>query len=167
MKTKSKNSLSLTILERELGMTLIEVIAAFTILAIAGLGLFAIGSISTTGNTRNVDQVAAAALASSKLEDLRTTGFDALVVGSYSEPSLTAGGASGGVFSRSWTVASTTISGISTAAKTLSATVSWTGGGSVTMTTMVVNPSQAFTGITPGITTGFPTVAVKGMEQTQ
>jgi len=152
----------------ERGMTLVEILVAFTILAIAGLGLFAIGSMSTTGNTRNVDQIAAAALASAKLENLRNTDFNSL--SSSSDGPLTAGGDSGGsgaIFSRSWTVTTTTISGVSTSAKNISVTVTWTGGGSITMNTMVVNPAQAFTGITPGITSGFPTVSVKAMDQTK
>jgi len=153
------------ILERvgsDRGLTLIEVIVAFTILAIAGLGLFSVGSLSTVGNTRNADQVAAGALASAKLEDLRNTSFDSLA-SSTSNESLTAGGASGGEFSRSWTVTNTTISGLTTQAKTLTVTVSWTGGGTVSMSTMVIKPSQAVT----DFDTGFPTAAIQNMEQTQ
>jgi hypothetical protein len=138
---------------------------AFTILTIAGIGLFSVGTMSTTGNTRNANQIVAAALASAKLEDLRNTSFNSLASGS--DGPLTAGGAAGGIFSRTWTVATTIISGVSTAAKTASVTVSWTGGGSITMSTMFVKPAQAFNGITPPITTGFPTASIKSAEQTQ
>lgn len=147
------------------GLSLVEVLVAFTILTVAGIGLFAAGSMSTSGNTRNADQIAAAALAAAKLEDLRNTAFDSLASGA--DGLLTAGGDSGGIFSRTWTVASTTIAGVSTPAKTGTVTVTWTGGGSITMSTMFVKPSQAFTGISPLTTSGFPTVSVKSMEQTQ
>lgn len=149
----------------EHGMSLVEVLAAFSVLTIAGLGLFAIGSMSTTGNIRNVDQVAAAALAGAKLEDLRNTSFAALASGS--DGPLTAGGVSGGIFSRSWTVTSTTLTGLSTPAKTMAVTVTWTGGGSITMNAMVVQPSQAFPGIDPISGSGFPTASIRGMVQTQ
>jgi len=150
----------------ESGLSLIEVLVAFVVLALASLGLFTLGTMSTSGNTRNADRVAATALASSKLEDLLASGYDSLSAGSYTDSGnpMTAGGGSGGIFSRSWTVASTTISGISTPAKTIRVTVSWTGGGSTTMTTMLVKPSDAFT--TTGLDGGFPTVAVQAMEQT-
>jgi Tfp pilus assembly protein PilV len=147
------------------GLTLLEVLAAFSILAIAGLGLFAIGSMATKSNIRNANQIAAAALASSKLEDLRSLDFDSLSSGS--DGPLGAGGTSGGIFSRSWTVATTSITGVTTSAKTLAVTVTWTGGGSITMNTMVVKPAQVMPSISVGISSGFPTVAVKAMEQTQ
>ena len=147
------------------GLSLIEVMVAFTILTIAGIGLFSVSTMSTVGNTRNADQIAAAALVTAKLEDLRNTAFDSLASGS--DGPLTAGGASGGIFSRTWTIASITISGISSSAKTAAVTVSWTGGGSITMSTMYIKPAQAFTGTTPLITSGFPTAAIKSMEQTQ
>lgn len=147
------------------GLSLIEVLVAFTILTIAGIGLFSVSTMSTTGNNENANQVAAAALATAKLEDLRNTSFNALASGS--DGPLTAGGGSGGIYSRSWTLASTTISGVSTSAKTGAVTVSWTNGGSITMTTMFVKPAQAFTGISPVITSGFPTAAIKSMEQTK
>ena len=148
------------------GLTLIEILVAFTILTIAGLGLFSLGSTSTTENTRNIDQIAAAALASAKLEDLRNTSYGALTnVTNQADPNnpLTAGGAGGGIFTRTWTIADTTISGVSTSAKTLSVTVEWTNGGPITMSTMVVNPSQ----VVSGVTSGFPTASIKSMEQTQ
>jgi hypothetical protein len=133
------------------------------VLTIAGLGLFSLGSMATTGNTRNFDQAAAAALAEAKLEDLRNGSFTSLVAGSYSDGPLTAGGASGGIFSRSWTIASTTISGVSTPAKNLTATVTWTGGGSISMSTMVVEPAE----VNPGFLVGFPTATVNSMAQTR
>ena len=149
----------------ERGLTLVEVLAALVVLTIASLGLFAIGSMSTTGNVRNVDQVAAAALAGAKLEELRNTSFYTLASGS--DGPMTAQGTPGGIFSRSWTVTSTTLPGLSTPAKTMTATVAWTGGGSITMSTIVVSPSQAFPGIDPTSGSGFPTASIRGMVQTQ
>lgn len=148
------------------GLSLIEVIVAFTILTIAAIGLFSVSTMSTTGNTRNADQIAASALASAKLEDLRNTSFGALASGA--DGPLTAGGGTGGIFSRTWTVTATTIPGVSSSAKTATVTVSWTGGGAITMSTLFVKPAQALTGIAPSsFSTGFPTASIKSMEQTQ
>lgn len=145
----------------EHGLSLIEILVAFTILSIAGIALFKIGSTSITGNTKTADQVVAGALASAKLEDLRNTDYDSLASGS--DGPLTAGGASGGMFTRTWTITSTPITGVSNNVKTAAVSVSWTGGGPVTMTTMIVKPAQ----VLPDFGSGFPTAAVKSMEQTK
>ena len=142
------------------GLTLIELLVAFTILTIAGLALFSLSSRSIAGNIRTEDQTAAATLATAKIDELRNVGFDALSNGS---DTVTATGQAGGIYSRSWTVASTTLSGVSTPAKTITVSVTWQGGGEISMSSLIVKPAET----TPGFVNGFPRASIKSMEQTR
>src|ERR1051326_2591422 len=61
----------------ESGFTLLEVVVAFALLSLASAGIFYMGTLSTSGNTRSQDEAAAVSLAVQKLEQLKNSGFAA------------------------------------------------------------------------------------------
>lgn len=146
------------------GFTLIELLTALVVFSISALALFSLGSTTIKGNTRNENESVAMALAISKMEELRNKGFTSPTLASGSDGPMGADGVPGsGIYSRAWTVTATTLTGVTTAAKALSVSVSWTGGGTLTLNSLVVNPSE----VTPGFMVGFPTAAIKSWEQSR
>jgi len=132
----------------ESGFTLLEVVVAFALLSLASAGIFYMGTLSTSGNTRSQDEAAAVSLAVQKLEQLKNSGF-AAACSSPNPETL-------GIYSRLCSVGSQyTLAG--EPAKDFTVTVQWTGGGSVSLTTTVINPTT----MTSGSLQQFPTVAVK------
>ena len=99
----------------EAGFTLIEVMIAILLSAIAVVGLVGIYSVQTRGSSVSRHTTEAAVLAEDRMEDLRTQ--TAPVAGI--ENGLDALGAAGGIYNRSWAVA------IGSVDITYSVTVSW------------------------------------------
>lgn len=97
------------------GFTLIEVMIAILLSAIAVVGLVAIYGVQTRGSSVSRHTTEAAVLAEDRMEDLRTQTTPA----AGSESGLDALGAAGGIYNRSWAVA------IGGADITYSVTVSW------------------------------------------
>ena len=110
------------------GFSLLEALAATGLLAVSLLGL-AGNSISLTRNLKSADSVSAAnALATHKLEELRSMplGAAGLNPGSYADTlnPMRADGTGGGIFRRSWVVSSGDIP--SYGLRSVTVTVSWT-----------------------------------------
>jgi len=99
----------------EQGFTLIEVMIAILLSAIAVVGLVGIYSVQTRGSSVSRHTTEAAVLAEDRMEDLRTQ----IAPATGSESGLDALGAAGGIYNRAWTVA------IGGADITYSVTVSW------------------------------------------
>jgi len=97
------------------GFTLIEVMIAILLSAIAVVGLVGIYSVQTRGSSVSRHTTEAAVLAEDRMETLRTQ----TVPATGSESGLDAIGAAGGIYNRAWTVA------IGTVDITYSVTVSW------------------------------------------
>ena len=85
----------------EAGFTLIEVMIAILLSAIAVVGLVGIYSVQTRGSSVSRHTTEAAVLAEDRMEDLRTQ--TAPVTGNDPVP-LDALGAAGGIYSRSWSI---------------------------------------------------------------
>ncbi|MGH7857741.1 MAG: hypothetical protein ACREQY_10465, partial [Candidatus Binatia bacterium] len=126
---------------------------------IAAVGLFSISSMSAVGNTRANDRIAATALAVDRLEQLRDAPFDSLVAATSSDGALTASGAAGGIYARTWTIADATVGTLP--AKTITVSVSWPEEQTVTVSTQRVEPSL----VTTSFATAFPTVGRRGWKQ--
>jgi len=99
----------------EQGFTLIEVMIAILLSAIAVVGLVGIYSVQTRGSSVSRHTTEAAVLAEDRMEDLRTQ----IAPATGSESGLDALGAAGGIYNRAWTVA------IGGSDITYSVTVSW------------------------------------------
>jgi hypothetical protein len=124
------------------------VIVAFAVLSLAIAGIVFMGTLSMEGNSRSQDEAAAVSLAVDKLEQLKNSGFAATC--STPNPDTV------GIYSRLCSVGTQyTLAG--EPAKDFTVTVQWTGGGSVALTTTVINPTT----LTSGALQQFPTVAVK------
>jgi Tfp pilus assembly protein PilV len=139
------------------GFTLLEVLLAFTILTICAASLALLGSTTTTGNYRSKDEAAATALAVHKIEEVNATvwaNIDTECVNDTGTLNETAG--SGGIFTRTCQITNGTISGVSS--KDITVSVNWVGGGTVTLTTTVVNVPQPVN--------GYPYAYVKSWDQT-
>ena len=97
-------------------------------LAIAFLGLAGSTIGVARGHTASRNAAAATALAQQRLEALRSlpVGAPGLASGTYQDPAnpMTADGASGGMFNRSWAVSAPDAPGIGL--KTVTVTVGWT-----------------------------------------
>ena len=134
-----------------------ELVIAITVMTIAGAGLMQIALTSSHGQVRSADEATASALAVEKLEELKNRGYNALVGGT--ESGLTESGTSGGtVYSRAWAVSGEHLVAGSPA-KTITATVRWQPGGSVTLSTRMVNPQ--------GATQSRPRVVMQAWDQSQ
>ena len=135
-------------LDSQSGFTLLEVIAAFVVLMLAVSGLVFMGTVSTRGNTSSQNQAEAVSLATYKLEQLKAMDFNSASLVTSSDPQ-------NGIFSRSWTVGGAyTLAGLQ--AKDLAVSVSWTGGGTVTLSTTIIDPAL----LSAGALQHFPTVTV-------
>jgi len=139
----------------EAGFTLLEVIIAFALLTFMMTGVLYMGTISSTANTRSEDEAAAVAHGIDKIEQLKNAGFSQLSVSSFAS-SVCPTSETLGIYSRSCSIGSQySLAGVP--AKDLTVTVQWTGGGSVTLTTTIINPPT----MSSGALEQFPTVAVK------
>lgn len=145
------------------GFGLLEFVVSFAVLSVAIAALFYVSSASTRGNRMGLNQATAIALVADKMEELRNTSFSSLASGSDSAP-ITSGGASGGIYGRSWTVTPTTVAGA--AARDITVTVSWTGGGSVAAQSRVVQASPILMN-PPALMAAFPRVVVNSWNQSQ
>lgn len=129
------------------GFTLLEVIVALALLSFTIAGIVLMGTTSMSGNTRSQDEAAGLSLAIAKLEDLKNTGYGATC--SSPNPETI------GIYSRLCSISSGTLAGDSS--KDFTVTVQWTGGGSLALTTTVINPTT----MSSGALQQFPTVALK------
>jgi prepilin-type N-terminal cleavage/methylation domain-containing protein len=137
---------------REAGFSLLEMLIAFAIMATAATSLFLLGATTAVGNTRSKEHAAASALAVDKIEELRNTPFDDIVPNSDAP-------VSGSTFARTWTVSSTTVSGVP--AKDITVTVTGEPDITVALTTTFVDPPV----ITTDYFEGFPTAMVRSWSQ--
>ena len=128
----------------EAGLSLVEVLVATAILVVGGLGLFFMSSSTIHGNTLSADQAAAAALAIAKIEELKNADFDSVIAGG--PDNLDASGAAGNSFTRQWTVTYPQwVNG--SAAKDITVTVGWTGGGSTSISSRIVQVDEESPGM--------------------
>ena len=117
------------------GITLIELMVSIAILMIVSLG-FTLGVLSVFSNNRTTKNITVATdLAQAKIEEIRMKGTSALVTGS---DTVNSSGNSGGTFTRSWTIVTSSYSGIAGLYQ-LRVTVTWPGGSSnkVELSTLV------------------------------
>lgn len=99
------------------GFSLLEAVIALSILAIGLLALAGLQVVVTRGNTGSRNLTSAVMLAESEMEQLKASGFSALLAGSDA-PSV-----ANVTFTRSWTI-TTPYSGSSTM-KLITVTVTW------------------------------------------
>jgi prepilin-type N-terminal cleavage/methylation domain-containing protein len=140
------------------GFTLVELVVALALLTLGATGLMYMSTISTSGNTRGKDDATAVALAIERMENLKNRGYNALPSSTDPVPdgTFTADGAASGIYTRVYQVsAPIVVAGIP--ARVIDVWVSWTGGGYVALSTMIVQPT------TP--VTGMPLVAVRSWNQ--
>jgi prepilin-type N-terminal cleavage/methylation domain-containing protein len=95
------------------GFTLVEILVAIGILAIAFLGLISVTVMTMKGNTFSKTLTTAATLANDKTEDLKRAGYAGLASGSDMTASL---------YARTWTIAQNSPAA---GMKTVSVTVQW------------------------------------------
>lgn len=135
---------------RESGFLLIEMLVVLLILLIGILGILAESSAAVRGGRQASQSTAGASLGQAKIEELKGVRFNDLASGTDAT-TLDANGAAGGIFTRSWTVASQTINGVP--AKQITVTVAWpetAGTPTVTLSTLVAD--------VPDFGPGLPTV---------
>ncbi len=115
-------------LNRAGGFTLIEIMIAIFVLAVALIGLAAVTTTTIKGNSFSKAMTTATTLANDKLQDLKAKTFTSTSVdadlsnGSHNDT----GNPLQGIYNRTWTIADTTGSGSSIRYKTITVTVSWT-----------------------------------------
>ena len=143
------------------GFTLVELLVAIVILTLSASALALLSSTTSTANYRSQDEATATALAIQKIEQLKATPFSSIDSTTCQNPesgTLDQSGASGGIFTRSCTgYTAVTVNGAST--KNLTVSVSWTGGGTVTLTTTIAD--------VPLLATGYSTAYLQSWSQTQ
>jgi prepilin-type N-terminal cleavage/methylation domain-containing protein len=141
------------------GFTLVELLVALVILTVSASALAMLSSQMSSANYLSKDEASGTALATQKIEQLKATAFASIdsTTCPTSETGLTDTGGSGGVFSRACSYVNGTANGTST--KDITVTVSWVGGGSVTLTTTLADITQ--------LSTGYPVAYVKSWTQTQ
>lgn len=144
-------------LRNQTGLSLMELVVAFAILATAASSLLLLGSTTSHGNVRSKEHAAAASLGVGKIEELKNLPFEEVASGSDTG-TIDAGGDAGGAFTRSWAVTTTTASGVP--AKNVTVTVSGAPGVVVALTTTLVDPPMV-----GSEHDGFPTVMSKAWSQ--
>ena len=106
------------------GFTLIEIITAMFLLVVAFLGLISITNVVISGNVFSKMSITASALASDKMEDLKSRHFsdDSLAAGAHAD----AGNPIHSFYTRSWNVTDA-MDAINTSVmyKTITLTVTW------------------------------------------
>lgn len=118
---------------RQEGFTLNEILVSIALIAIGVIG-FSVNTIGVIhGNYTSGNFTIATNLAQDKLEELKVgTSFTAVTNASDSNNPITETGASGGRFTRTWTIAASSLDDTTTLAATgttlweISVTVSWT-----------------------------------------
>jgi len=131
------------------GFSLMEVVVALALLTFMITGIFYMGTISTGANTRSEDEAAAVALAIDEIEQLKNAGFGSAACPATQPESL-------GIYSRTCTIgAQYSLAGVP--AEDFTVAVQWTGGGSVSLSTTLINPPS----MSSGALEQFSTVAVK------
>jgi Tfp pilus assembly protein PilV len=150
---KAKRSL----LRNQFGLSLIELVVAFAILATAASSLLLLSSTTSQGNTRSKEHAAAASLGVGKIEELKNLPFSEIASGADGG-TLDAGGEANGTFTRSWAVTTTTVSGVP--AKNVTVTVNGAPNILVALTTTIIDPPMVAADYD-----GFPTVLSKGWSQ--
>lgn len=146
-----------SILRSQIGLSLIELVVAFAILATAASSLLLLGSTTSQGNTRSKEHAAAASLGVGKIEELKNLPFAEIDSGADTG-TLDAGGEVNGTFTRSWAVTSTTVSGVP--AKNVTVTVNGVPGVVVALTTTIIDPPMTSAG-----EDGLPTVLTRAWSQ--
>lgn len=124
-------------------MGLVEIVIALGVLVVVGLALTMLAMSTTAGNTRDHDRSSANVLALRQIERMKNQSFASLASGS--DGPFHPGEAGGGIFSRSWTV--TTSSVVGTPARDVVVTVSWTGGSSLQLATRIVAVAEESPGV--------------------
>ena len=106
------------------GFTLVEVLVALTIFAIALLGLVSLLTTTIQANAQARRMTAATNLAQDRLEEIRNMAYAAITSGSDSGQLTETGGTggTGAIYTRSWTVAG----GPAPNTKQVTVTVTWT-----------------------------------------
>ncbi len=117
--------------ENEKGFTLIEVLMSITILAIGLLGMAALQATATKGNALAKKNTLAISLAEDKIEEYKNTLYDNIIpTDGITEENLHAGA----IYKRISKVEDNTpITGV----KTITVTVTWQNGKSVSFTTLI------------------------------
>ena len=114
------------LIKRQEGFTLNEILVSIALIAIGVLG-FSVNTIGVIqGNQISGNVTIASTLAQDKIEEIKASGT--LTNGS---DNITATGASGGTFTRTWTIATSslndaTVGAVGSSLKEITATVSWT-----------------------------------------
>lgn len=109
-----------TLVSRQHGFSIIEVLIAMSILALAMLAAASMQYGSIRNNTKGNMVTQANMLAKAKMEELKNTPDVSTLTGG-SESGVDANGQPGGIYNRSWTVAT-----LGTSARRLTVTVQWT-----------------------------------------
>jgi type IV pilus assembly protein PilV len=95
-------------MKNDQGFTMLELLIAIAILAIGLLGLATLQSTSIQGNRDSKEMTTAVFLAEKKMEELKSSPFNAapLNIGSSTDSNnpMNGSGTSGGIFNRSWTI---------------------------------------------------------------
>ena len=108
--------------KNENGFSLIELLIAMAILAVGMLAAASMQYSSIRNNAKGNIYTQANMLAKSQLEALKNQDIDALVVGTYNDPSpLDVNGQPGGIYNRSWT-----ITNFGDQSRRIAVTVQWT-----------------------------------------
>jgi hypothetical protein len=117
---------------------------AVFLFSVLSLSLTYVAGAAMRGNSRSRDFAAATALATEKLEELESLGFDRLRPTNASDGPMEAAGAAGGPFHRRWSIEATSLNGLE--ARRLEVSVSWRGGGTVSLATLVVGIPEVWAG---------------------
>ncbi len=115
-------TLTPTVARNQSGFSLIELLIAMAILALAMLAAASMQFSSVRNNTRGNIVTQATMLAKGKMEELKNTG-DLTTLTNGAENGINAAGQSGGIYNLSWTVTA-----MGTTARRITVTVQWTRG---------------------------------------
>jgi prepilin-type N-terminal cleavage/methylation domain-containing protein len=107
------------------GFSLVEFMVATVILTFGLLALINLQLTSIRGNSESKEMTRAIFLAEKKLEELKNTSYNSLIIGTTQDTNnpMNGLGQSGGIFSRSWTVQNYLVSNFM---KQITVNVAWT-----------------------------------------